>query len=141
MNDLRRRLMWHGAVLFLLGLLAGFAMPAFANVRMGLSAHLEGVMNGILLLALGAVWEAVRLSPRLDRLARGAALFGTYANFTTTTLAAAFGTGSMTPVAAPDRQAAGWQEGLVSAGFVSVGLAMLLVAVLLVVGLRGGARR
>ena len=40
--------MWHGMLLFLLGLLTGFAEPHFGNVRMGLAAHLEGVMNGIL---------------------------------------------------------------------------------------------
>ena len=46
--------MWHGMFLFLLGLLTGFVETKFANVRMGLAAHLEGVMNGIFLLALGA---------------------------------------------------------------------------------------
>jgi hydroxylaminobenzene mutase len=54
MNSAHRRLMWHGMFLFLLGLLTGFAETKFANVRMGLAAHLEGVMNGIFLLALGA---------------------------------------------------------------------------------------
>jgi len=32
---------------------------------MGLAAHLEGVMNGIFVVALGTVWTEVRLSPRL----------------------------------------------------------------------------
>ena len=41
----RRRLMWHGMCLFLLGLFTGFAEQQFANARMGLAAHLEGVMN------------------------------------------------------------------------------------------------
>ena len=58
-----RRLMFHGICLFLLGLLTGFAEQHFANVRMGLAAHLEGVMNGTFLLALGAVWTNVRLAP------------------------------------------------------------------------------
>ena len=47
-----RRLMWYGFFLFLLGLLTGFAEHRFTNVRMGLSAHLEGVMNGIFLVCL-----------------------------------------------------------------------------------------
>ena len=45
MQNLNRRLMWHGMFLFLLGLLTGFAESHFTNVRMGLAAHLEGVMN------------------------------------------------------------------------------------------------
>ena len=46
-DDTKRRLVWHGMLLFLLGLLTGLAEPHFANLRMALAAHLEGVMNGI----------------------------------------------------------------------------------------------
>ena len=54
--------MWHGMLLFLLGLITELLEQRFfTNVRMSLSAHLEGVMNGILLLALGAAWNEVRL--------------------------------------------------------------------------------
>ncbi len=63
MEDTNRRLMWHGMCLFLIGLLTGFAEQHFANIRMGLAAHLEGVMNGTFLVALGAAWTSVRLSP------------------------------------------------------------------------------
>lgn len=38
--------MWHGMCLFLLGLLTGFVESRFTNMRMGIAAHLEGVMNG-----------------------------------------------------------------------------------------------
>jgi hypothetical protein len=47
MEIANRRLMWHGMFLFLLGLITGFLEQHFTNVRMGLAAHLEGVMNGI----------------------------------------------------------------------------------------------
>jgi hypothetical protein len=43
-EDTKRRLVWHGMFLFLLGLLTGFAEPQFKNLRMGLAAHLEGVI-------------------------------------------------------------------------------------------------
>jgi hypothetical protein len=58
------RLLWHGFLLFLLGLLTGFAVPALTNPRMGLSAHLEGVMNGVFLVVLGLVRERLVLSAR-----------------------------------------------------------------------------
>jgi len=48
-ND--RRLMWHGMFLFLLGLVTGLLEQRFRNMRMGLSAHLEGLMNGTFLIA------------------------------------------------------------------------------------------
>jgi hydroxylaminobenzene mutase len=47
--------MWHGMFLFLLGLVTGMLETRFTNMRMGLSAHLEGVMNGIFLVVLGAI--------------------------------------------------------------------------------------
>lgn len=45
-----------GVLLFLFGLLAGFAIPAFANTRLGLSAHLTGVQSGTALIVLGLLW-------------------------------------------------------------------------------------
>jgi hydroxylaminobenzene mutase len=41
-----------GLTLFVIGLLTGFAIPALKNPRMGLTSHLEGVLNGMFL-ALG----------------------------------------------------------------------------------------
>ena len=60
--DYRRRLLFHGMALFLIGLLTGLVEQHFTNVRMGLAAHLEGVMNGTFLLAVGAIWSEVRLA-------------------------------------------------------------------------------
>ncbi len=42
MKTQKRRLMWHGMLLFLRGLITGLLEQRFTNVRMGLSAHLEG---------------------------------------------------------------------------------------------------
>jgi len=54
MVDAKRRLLWNGMFLFLLGLLTGFIEPKFSNPRMGLAAHLEGVMNGTLIVSMQA---------------------------------------------------------------------------------------
>jgi hydroxylaminobenzene mutase len=56
-----RRLMWHGILLFLIGLITGLFEQHFTNMRMARAAHLEGVMNGTFLVALGAIWREVRL--------------------------------------------------------------------------------
>jgi hypothetical protein len=93
MERTNRHLMWHGIFLFLLGLFTGFAEHSFANVRMGLAAHLEGVMNGTFLLALGAVWAHVNLPPGVKTATYWIVLYATYANWLMTTLAAVFGTG------------------------------------------------
>ena len=136
----RRRLLWHGVLLFLVGLLTGLVEARFTNVRMGLAAHLEGIMNGIFLLAVGAVWLEVHLGPRCRASTYWMVLYGTYANWFFTSLAAYWGTGALSPVTAAGLQAQPWQEELVTLGFTSVGLAMIAVSGLLLWGLRFGAR-
>ena len=63
MKIANRRLMWHGVLLFPLGLLTGLVEQRFTNVRMGLAAHLEGLMNGTFLIALSAIWTEASLRP------------------------------------------------------------------------------
>ena len=136
MDEAKRRVLWHGMFLFLLGLLTGFLELKFKNPRMGLAAHLEGVMNGTFLLALGSVWLEVRLSPPWKRAAYWGSLYGAYANWAVTTLAAVFGTSVMTPIAAAGHSALVWQEGLVKVGYISVGLVTVATSVLILSGLR-----
>lgn len=140
MNEVKRRLAWHGLFLFLLGLLTGLIAEHVTNARMGLSAHLEGVMNGILLLALSGAWQEIRLSAGYTRAALALVFYGAYANWGVTLLAAVLGTGAMTPIAAAGRSAAPWQEMLVSIGFVSVALSIIGASLLLLIGLRAKAR-
>jgi (hydroxyamino)benzene mutase len=139
MGNRSRRLFWHGMLLFVLGLVTGLFEQKLTNPRMGLAAHLEGLMNGTFLLALGAAWQEVRLSGRIAAFAFATALYGAYANWVCTTLAAMLGTASMTPLASGVLKGQPWQELLVSFGFVSVALAMLVSAGLLLWGFRAGA--
>jgi (hydroxyamino)benzene mutase len=136
MQDANRRLMWHGMCLFLLGLLTGFAEQRFANTRMGLAAHLEGVMNGIFLLALGAVWIQVRLVPAAKATAYWTALYGTYVNWAATMLAAVFGTSILSPITGTAHGGQQWQENIVGFTFITVGIAIIVCAVLVLWGLR-----
>lgn len=138
-DNSKRRLLWHGMFLFLLGLFTGFVELKFSNPRMGLAAHLEGVMNGIFLLALGSIWAEVRLARRLKVTAYWSVLFGTYANWMVTTLAAIFGTAALSPITAAGRSAQPWQEGVITFGFMSVGIAIVASAVLVLWGLRRAA--
>lgn len=139
--DHRRRLLFHGIALFLIGLLTGLAEQHFANLRMGLAAHLEGVLNGIFLLAVGAIWNEVRLPPSAGRIAYWALLGGTYGNWAVTTTAAILGTAAMSPITAAGHSAAPAQEILVATGLVLISLAILLASSLLLWGLRGTAKR
>jgi (hydroxyamino)benzene mutase len=136
MKGTGRRLMFHGMILFVLGLMTGFVEQHFANVRMGLAAHLEGVMNGIFLLALGAIWEHVRLSSTASTIAFWTVLYGTYVNWFVTTLAAIFGTAALSPITGAGHGGQPWQETVVMGGFMSVGIAIVLASSLVLWGLR-----
>jgi hydroxylaminobenzene mutase len=136
MENTQRRLIWHGMFLFLLGLLTGFAESSFANVRMGLAAHLEGVMNGIFLVALGSAWAKVRLSPPAQSVAFWATLYGSYANWLMVALAAVFGTKALSPLTGTPQGGQPWQETLVTAGLMSVGVAIVAGTVIILWGLR-----
>ncbi len=136
MDEAKRSVLWHGMFLFLLGLLTGFLELHFKNPRMGLAAHLEGVMNGTFLLALGAVWLEVRLSPPWKAAAYWGALYGTYVNWAMTTLAAILGTAALSPITGAGHGAPAWQESLVTAGLMSVGLVTVATSVLILLGLR-----
>lgn len=135
----RQRLLFHGMALFLIGLLTGLAEQHFTNVRMGLAAHLEGVMNGTFLLAVGAIWNEVKLLPRASATTYWTLLGGTYGNWAVTTMAAILGTAALSPISAAGHSAAQWQEALVTAGFVLIGLAIIVASILLLWGLRGKA--
>jgi hydroxylaminobenzene mutase len=141
MEDAKRRLMWHGMFLFLLGLVTGLVEQRFANVRMGLAAHLEGVMNGTFLVALGAIWTEVKLPPATKAIAYWTALYGTYVNWLVTTLAAIFGTAALSPISAAGHSGLPWQESLVTAGFISVGIVIVASSVFVLWGLRAKASR
>jgi (hydroxyamino)benzene mutase len=136
MDDGKRKLIWHGMFLFLLGLLTGFVETKFTNQRMALAAHLEGVMNGTFLVALGAVWMEVRLSAGLKAAAYWSTLYGAYVNWVATALGAAWGIAALSPITSAGHHALPWQETVITALFMSVGLAIVGASVLILWGLR-----
>lgn len=123
-----------GATLLLLGLVSGLVTTLVANPRMGLSAHLEGMLNGILLIALGSAWTAVELPRRLKHAALLFLIFGSAMNWLATQLSAVWGTGALTPIIAPRPSAMATQEMLVSIMLGSVAIAMLLGTLLVAIG-------
>lgn len=135
------RLLQWGMVLFLLGLLTGFIIPVLANPRAGLTSHLEGVMNGTFIVALGLVWTRLRLSDRMLRIGFWLVLFGSYTNWATTLAAGAWGAGGkLMPIAAGGYEGSRVQEALIATGLISLSFAMIAALGLVLWGLRGGPR-
>jgi hydroxylaminobenzene mutase len=135
-DDRSHRLLQLGMLLFLLGLLVGFAVPALANPRMGLASHLEGVLNGMFLVVLGLVWPRLVLGRRAAAALYAVALYGTFANWATTLLAAFWGAGTRMPLAAGAHRGTAAQERVVEVLLVTLSLAIVAACVLVLWGLR-----
>jgi (hydroxyamino)benzene mutase len=87
-----------GVLLFFLGLLTGFAIPASRSPRIGLSAHLTGVQSGTFLIAAGLLWPRIGLA-RWSAPVGNALWLSLYALWLSLLLAAAFGAGHGLPIA------------------------------------------
>lgn len=84
----QRSLALHGVIILFLGLLAGIgfsyaastmdvANPSYGAWRF---AHMEGIVNGLVVLAVAGVWPRVNLAGKCINLARIALVLGCYAN-------------------------------------------------------------
>ncbi len=134
--DMQTMLFALGLILFLLGLLTGFAVPALKNPRMGLSSHLEAVLNGMFLVLLGLLWPHIRLPAAWGVTAVVLIVYSAYANWLTTLLAAAWGAGrKLAPIAAAGHEASVAKEGFVSFMLASLSLSIVVGIVIVIVGL------
>lgn len=133
--DRERRLLRHGFALFLLALMTGLVAYGLANPRMGVSAHVEGVVNGIFLMVLGLAWSRLQLSERAAPWAYWAGVVGAYANWAIPLFSAVLGASQPILVGA-GFEAAPWAEGLLQLSPVAGVVAPLVCTVLVLHGLR-----
>jgi len=132
-----KRLIWHGVLLFLIGLLTGFALPALTNPRLGLSAHMEALLNGMVLILLGGVvWNNLKVSERIEKLLFWLFLYAAYANWFFCLLAAVFGANKILPIASGEHTVAPWQDIPVRMGLGLGAISITLACILLLYGLR-----
>ena len=138
MADGKRRLLL-GMALFLIGLLTGLVEQHFANVRMALARPFGGrderhvsaggrrhLERGQTIAAHedGSLLDAAHWNVRqLDRNDVGCCSW----------------TAALSPITAVGHEAEPWKEAMITAGFVFIGLAIILAVVLLMLGLRSTA--
>jgi hydroxylaminobenzene mutase len=125
-----------GLILFVIGLLTGFAIPLLKNPRMGLTSHLEGVLNGMFLVLLGLVWPHVHLPHAWSLTAVALIVYSAYANWLGTLLAGAWGAGrKLTPIAAGDHEASKLKETIFGFLLISLSVAIVIGVVIVIVGI------
>ena len=140
MDEQARRLLRFGVVLVLLALLIGLAIPALAVPRLGVAAHVNGVLGGLALIVLGLLWPHLQLGSR----ALGASFWLAVYSFFVATLIPLLGGvwaagATMLPLAAGTARGTPLQEAILSAGLITAGIAVFMLFVLLYMGLRRGA--
>jgi hydroxylaminobenzene mutase len=135
---MNRALIRWGFVLILLALIGAFFIPAMALPRLGLSAHTVGVLGGILMIAVGAVWPVFSLGGRARALLAASWAAAGYLNWAGCILGAALGAGGATPIAARGATGPDGAEWLVGGMLLAAAAASLLAVALSLWGLRGG---
>lgn len=134
MQSLSSTLCFAGVLLFLLGLLTGFAIPAFRSSRIGLSAHLTGLQSGTFLVALGLMWPKIALWPSMTNLIGHAIWISLYTIYSSLVLAAAFGAGRDLPIAGGGISTTRGKQIAVTALMGSGSLAVLAAIATLLIG-------
>jgi hydroxylaminobenzene mutase len=135
MSSIPQQFLISGTVLVLLSLLIGFAIPALANPRMGVAAHVAGLQSGMVLWVLGLMWPRVALPASAEWAAQILAVLGLYAVFLSLSLAALWGTSRATPIAGAGHRASPEREAMVRVVLAGGSLASLAAVGLVLWGL------
>lgn len=129
-------LIFYGILLFLLGLIVGLFLPLMANPRMGLSSHIEGVLNGMFLVILGLIWHKVALSGKWLKITFWLSIYGTFANWLGMLYAAVVNAGKDLTIAAKGKEGTPLQEGVLSFLLITLSLAMIIICITVLIGLK-----
>jgi hydroxylaminobenzene mutase len=134
-------LIFLGVLLFFFGLIVGLFVPVFANPRMGVSSHIEGILNGIFLIVLGLIWHKVDLTDHWLKITFWLAVYGTFANWFGILIAAIFNAGKMLGIAAKGQEGPVIIERIVTFLLISLSIAMLTISVTVLMGLKRNSKR
>lgn len=131
------RLIQLGALLFLVALVVGLAVPLFSVPRLGLSVHLLGLMQGLFLMIAGILWPRLALSPRQLTTASWLLVYGCLAAWAANFLGAIWGAGNtIVPIAAGAARGSEVQEVVINVLLRSGGICLLAGSAFLFWGLR-----
>lgn len=133
---MNRLLLQLGFVLILLALFTGLAIPSLANPRLGLAAHVAGITSALVLIAIGALGETIRLGARSRGVMHWSWIYAAYANWFACLLGAVTGASRLTPIAGAGRTGDAVSEAVVAFLLLSLSVAAIVGTTLAVWGLR-----
>ncbi|MDP2575995.1 hypothetical protein Q8W40_27700 [Vibrio penaeicida] len=139
-SSLGKKLIFWGAVLFLIGLLQGVLIPSFLNPRMALSAHLAAVQSGMALMIFGLIWGLLSLEEKWLRVSYYSSIAGMYFIWLAITLVAVLGASKTLPIAGKGFSSTPVGEVVVELILYAGSGLCVLSAALIVVGLYRGLK-
>jgi hypothetical protein len=139
-DELDRKFMFHGAVIFLLTMLSGWLMVAITvkNPLMLLATHVTGFISTLLLVVIGIAGQYLSLPKDRKTVLYWSLVVSQYLFFIAGVYSAVAGTSAIF-AAPPGMKGTAMQEAVVLGANVVGALAATLAAVLLVLGFRGKA--
>lgn len=131
------RLVQVGMILFLVSLLVGLVVRQLAVPRLGLSAHLLGIMQGLFLMVIGQLWPRLTVTRGQSRVGYWLAVYGCLAPWTANILGALWGAGNtLLRIAAGQAQGSALQEGIIAIALRTGGASLIVASILILWGLR-----
>jgi (hydroxyamino)benzene mutase len=132
-----RGLLQLGVALFLFTSFEGFAIPALAVPNLGRSLHTLSAFTGVLFLAMGLMWQMLRLGTTAARIAFWFLVYSAFATIAGFVLAALWGAGgSIIAIAAQGARGTDFQEVVIQAVMYPAAPAGIVAFALILWGLR-----
>ena len=123
-----KHLLVAGMILFLIGLLSGMLIPYYEDHHMGMSTHLVGVQNAIVLIVFGLMFSHISISAKYLSLLSALSIYSMYAIWLSVALAA-------TSTVNADNSAPTLKETITKILLYSGSLAIIIAAILITIGL------
>lgn len=138
---MNNKIIRHGFILILLALISGLFIPAMTIPRLGLSSHTIGIVSGVLLISIGAIWQQFSLSDKQLKWLYFSWLYSSYVNWLGCLTGAILGAGKSTPIAASGKIGLETGENIVAFMLVSVALLSFIAIGLSLWGLRADTQK
>ncbi len=137
---MNRSLLRWGFLLFLFSLITGFAIPSLKSPRLGLSAHTIAVVSSLIVIAVGVIWDSLKLESSTKRFLKWLWVVVGYGNWLGTLLAAIFGGSQLMPISGSNVTPTPAQEMIVTTVIIAVSVLSLAAVLVVLWGLRGNLR-
>ena len=134
---MNKNLLKFGFVLIFISFLTGAIIPLLKNPHLGVSAHLNAIIGGIILVILGIIFDKLNLTGTARKTMIWSWIYAVYTNWFTTLLGGIWGTSRLTPIAGAGFSGSEIQEIIVSVLLISLVLASFIGCLIVIWGLRG----